>query len=132
MTQRMTVLVAALMLVCGSAWVFAQDAAAAKVHVGKIVEVAADHSQFTLQMGEGEQAHKVVLKVTAETKYELNGEPSTAQAALTVGAHARVHYKGDTATEVMVTTETKGGKPDGGHEKPNQGHEKPNHGHGKQ
>jgi hypothetical protein len=85
-----------------------------KMHVGKIVEVAKDYTQFTLQMGEAEQSHKVVLKVTAETKFELDGKASTAEAALVVGRHVRANYMGDRATEVMVTTETPAG---GNHER---------------
>jgi len=125
MVRNWMLLTTLLMLAAGGVVALAQaEKQPQKMHVGKIVEVAADHSQFTLQVGEAEQSHKVVLKVTAETKYELDGQPSTAAEALKVGAHARVRYSGDTATEVMVSTEKKAEKPANGHEKPSQGHEK--------
>lgn len=120
MARTLTVLAAFLMLAAGATAAVAQ---AEKTHVGTIVEVAADHSQFTLQMGEAEQSHKVVLKVTAETKYEVDGEASTAADALKVGAHAKVSYSGDTATEVMVMTEKTMDKPAAGHGEGDHGHE---------
>lgn len=110
MKSRWIALAAALLAVVGTTLIFAQaeNQPPQKMHVGKIVDVAADHSEFTLQMGQAEQSKKVVLKVTPETTYELDGQPSTAEAALTVGAQARVRYSDDTATEVIVTSAKKG------------------------
>ena len=105
---------AGLLLAAGTLWASAPASTAAwstaqdetDVHNGKIKALDLKENKFTLSIDERAMREMIII-INPRTEYTLNGEESTRDDALQVGAEAKVicRAKSPVALSVDVTTE---------------------------
>jgi hypothetical protein len=74
--------------------------AEARTAEGTIKSVDIAGNSFVLSTGIGNDKKDVTVKVTADTKYTLDGKNATRDTALVVGNHAKVTHTDNTASKV--------------------------------